>query len=71
MTPRGIGTIRQVAKWTEEDGFKVTESSIRRWVKTNTIRYVMSGNRAMIPYGPFCDFLGITQASEQSTALSS
>ena len=58
-TGREIGTVREVARWTQEDGWPISESTIRRWIAEDAIKHLKTGNRFLVPYGPFCEYLGV------------
>ncbi len=50
-------TVNGTASRLMEDNYKVSEYSLRRWIKTGQIPCVMSGTRAYINYGVVMDFL--------------
>lgn len=43
-----LTTIRQTVKRAKSEGFNISESALRRWVKTGAIRCVQSGNRSLV-----------------------
>ena len=58
-----IGTIRQVVKWTEQDGWPISETTIRRMIATGApFKHFKSGTRNYINYPSLCDYIGIQPA---------
>ena len=56
-----IGYPRDIVKWSSEDGWPVPETMVRRWISEGKIRYTKSGNRFMIPYRPYCEYIGVIE----------
>lgn len=55
-----IGTIRQVVKWTEQDGWPISETTIRRMIATGApFKHFKSGTRNYINYPSLCDYIGM------------
>ena len=61
-----IGYPRTIAKWSQEDGWGVSESTVRRLIAEGSIKYTKCGNRFMIPYRPFCEYLGVVEPRNKS-----
>ncbi len=45
-----VGTIRQIHQRLVCDGYQVSESALRRWIKEGILPAVYSGTKALISY---------------------
>lgn len=52
-----LATIRKTVERAKHEGFGISESALRRWVKTGAIRCVQSGNRSLIYWPTLKAFL--------------
>ena len=48
--PCQVGTIRQIHRRLNDEGFLISEYTLRQWVKTGILPAVFSGNKALISF---------------------
>jgi len=48
--PCNVGSIREIHKRLLSEGYQISEYTLRRWIKENTIPAVYSGSKALISY---------------------
>lgn len=58
------GTIRQIHKALNSDGYRISENAIRNWIKEGHIRAVYCGRVAYISYASVVSFL-INETKEE------
>lgn len=56
--PCEVGSIRQVHRRLQAEGFLVSECALRRWIKTGELPAVFSGNKALISFKKVLTLLG-------------
>ena len=49
-----VGTIREICKQLNENGYHISEYTLRLWVKNAVIPAVFTGSRALISYDAVC-----------------
>ena len=55
--PCQVGTIRQIHRRLNDEGFLVSECTLRQWVKTGVLPAVFAGNKALISFSNVLDIL--------------
>ncbi len=45
-----VGTVRQIQRRLQEEGFQITEYALRLWIKDGSLPAVYSGKKALISY---------------------
>ena len=48
--PCKVGTIRQIHQRLIQEGYRVSECALRRWVKDGQLPAIRTGNKALISY---------------------
>ena len=52
-----VGTIREVHHRLMQEGYRVSECSLRRWVKEGKLPAIHTGNKALISYNKVLEIL--------------
>ena len=55
--PCQVGTVRQIHQRLNDEGFLVSEYTLRQWVKTGVLPAVFIGNKALISFTNVLDIL--------------
>lgn len=58
------GTIRQMHRAVNAEGYRVSENAIRRWVKTGEIRCPLVGNRPIVTKKAILERLGVVSGEK-------
>ena len=56
-----VNTIRGTSIRTQQDGWPMSETAIRRLIAADQIPHFKIGNRTYIPYNRFCDYIGVVR----------
>lgn len=60
--PCKVGTIRQIHQRLQDEGFFISEYTLRRWVKTGKLDAVFVGSKALISFDKVLDILNNSSA---------
>lgn len=63
-----IVTVREAVQRCDADGLQVSESALRRWIKTGKLPVRKVGNKSLIFYPALCDFLRCSTGSDNRPA---
>ena len=55
--PCQVGTIRQIHRRLNDEGFLVSEYTLRQWIKAGILPAVFVGNKALISFANVIDIL--------------
>ena len=56
-----VGTIRQIHQRLNDEGFLISEYTLRQWVKTGRLSAVFVGKKALISFANVLDILNSSQ----------
>lgn len=66
-----VGTIREIHRRLMQEGYRVSECALRRWIKEGKLPAVHTGNKALISYNKVLEILeGIPSATLAAAAIS-
>lgn len=52
-----VGTIHQIHLQLVQDGYHISEYTLRRWIKEGTLSCIYTGNKALISYNKVLEIL--------------
>lgn len=45
-----VGTIREIHRRLVQEGYRISECALRRWIKEGALPAIYSGNKALVAY---------------------
>lgn len=61
-----VGTIQQIVKQLQKEGYQVSEYALRRWIAEGVIPSVSSGKKKLIVFGHVVEYLTTGNVTPQS-----